>query len=237
MHDFRSTQFFKQIRRRLERSYGPRPWRRWGKGVDILVGTILSQNTSDTNSNAGYRILRRTFRSWNLVANAPVDQVERSIRISGLSRIKAPRIQSILRQIRAERGRIDLEFLADWTPHKALDYLLKFKGVGPKTANCVLLFAFGMPVFPVDTHIHRIARRMGLIPGRASADEAHELLLGQIAPEDRYALHVLLIAHGRKVCKAATPRCEGCSLRDRCEVGRAARINPGTAGRGSVPRR
>src|SRR5215213_6474148 len=147
----------------LRAAYGPRPWKCWGDGVSVLVDTILSQNTSVANSDAGYRQLRRRFRSWKQVADAPVEEVERHIRVSGLSRQKAPRIQAILRQIRDERGKIDLQHLADLDDDAALEYLLSFNGVGPKTAHCTLLFAFGKSLFPVDTHIHRIARRLELI--------------------------------------------------------------------------
>src|SRR5205809_1907232 len=201
---------------RLRREYGPRPWKCWGKGVDILVDTILSQNTSNANSDAGYRQLRRRFRTWNQVADAPVEEVERHIRVAGLSRRKAPRIQAILRQIKADRGRMDIQHLADTDEQLAYEYLTNFKGVGPKTANCVLLFAFGKAMFPVDTHIHRIAKRLGLISPRASAEQAHELLQPMIAPADRYPLHVLLIEHGRKTCKAINPKCEVCVLRKIC---------------------
>lgn len=215
----------KRILKRLVKAYGPRPWKRWGRGVDVLVDTILSQNTSNANSDAGYRQLRRALRTWNAVADAPVEQVERAIRVSGLSRIKAPRIQAILRQIREERGKIDLEFLADWPAEKALAWLMSFKGIGPKTAHCVLLFAFGKSVFPVDTHIHRIALRMGLIPSRASAEAAHEQLAAKIAPRDRYAMHLLLIEHGRKVCRARNPACGVCVLRDVCEHSRSVPLD------------
>jgi endonuclease-3 len=210
----------KRILRLLQREYGPRPLRLWGKAVPVLVETILSQNTSNRNSQAGYRILRRTFKTWDAVADAPVEKVERAIRISGLSNIKAPRIQSILRQIREEHGRIDLEFLKKRAPEEAMAYLRNFVGVGPKTANCLLLFSFGMPLFPVDTHIHRIALRMGLIPPEASAEQAHDLLAPAIAPEDRYSLHVLLIEHGRKVCKPRNPRCGQCVLLKLCPIGK-----------------
>jgi len=209
----------KDLLKRLVRAYGPRPWKCWGKGVAVLVETILSQNTSNANSQAGYRQLRRRFKTWNQVASAPVDEVERHIRVSGLSRIKAPRIQAILRQIKADRGTIDLQFLSDLDEQPAYDYLMNFTGIGPKTANCVLIFAFGKRVFPVDTHIHRIAKRLGLIPPKASAEQAHELLKPMIAPTDRYSMHVLLIEHGRKVCKAINPRCDECVLLDMCPYG------------------
>lgn len=209
------------VRRLLESAYGPRPLKRWGRAVPVLVETILSQNTSNANSAAGYRILRRTFKTWDAVADAPTADVERAIRISGLSNIKAPRIQAILRQIRDAHGKIDLEFLKDRSPEEAKAYLRTFVGVGPKTANCVLLFSFGMPVFPVDTHIHRLALRLGLIPPNATADQAHDHLAPAIAPADRYPLHVLLIEHGRAICKPANPRCPQCVLLKLCLTGRA----------------
>ena len=208
-----------RICRLLEGAYGPRPLKRWGRAVSVLVETILSQNTSNANSAAGYKILRRTFKTWDAVADAPTADVERAIRISGLSNIKAPRIQAILRQIREAHGRIDLEFLKDQSPEEAMAYLRAFAGVGPKTANCVLLFSFGMSVFPVDTHIHRLALRLGLIPAKATAEQAHDLLTPAIAPGDRYPLHVLLIAHGRAICKPANPRCGQCVLLKLCPTG------------------
>jgi endonuclease-3 len=214
------NQGMRNILRRLERAYGRREWKCWGNGVDVLVDTILSQNTSAANSIAGFRKLRRQFRSWTRVAAAPVEEVARAIRISGLSNLKAPRIQAILRQIKADRGKMDLQFLSGMDEQKAYEYLRRFPGVGPKTANCVLLFAFGLPVFPVDTHIHRIATRLGLIPPDTTADEAHDLLKPLIRPEDRYATHVLLIEHGRKTCKARNPACGRCSLLDLCPFGR-----------------
>ena len=209
----------KRILALLTSAYGPRQWKCWGRGVDVLVDTILSQNTSDKNSTAGFKQLRRRFRSWNQVADADVNEVERHIRVSGLSKQKAPRIQAILRQIRTEYGKIDLQFLQKLSEQKAYEYLTNFKGVGPKTANCVLLFAFGYGVFPVDTHIHRIARRLELIGARATAEQAHELLQPMIAPRDRYSLHVLLIEHGRKTCKALNPKCQVCVLKRMCPYG------------------
>ena len=200
----------------LRQTYGDRPARRWGRGIDVLVDTILSQNTSNHNSNAAYRQLRRRFATWNQVADAPVEEVERPIRVAGLSRIKAPRIQTILRQIRSDRGRITLEFLRKLPPDHAAAYLRQFKGIGPKTVACLLLFAFSMPVFPVDTHIHRIARRLRWIPPKTTAEKAHTLLQPAIPEPDRYPMHVLLITHGRQTCKARRPLCDRCTLRHLC---------------------
>jgi endonuclease-3 len=210
---------FARVLRRLVARYGARPWRPAGKIVDELVLTILSQNTSAANYTAGYRNLRRRFRRWSAAANADLSEVERCIRISGLSNIKAPRIQAILRQVHRQHGTIDLEFLRDWPAERALDYLLAFDGVGPKTARCVLLFAAGRAVFPVDTHIHRIIGRLGVLVASVSAEQAHDVLTPLIPPKDRYAMHVLLVEHGRTTCAARSPKCEVCCLLDLCPVG------------------
>ena len=204
----------------LRRAYGPRPPQCWGDGVSVLVDTILSQNTNAANSDAGFRQLRRRFRSWNQVADAPVEEVEVHIRVSGLSNQKAPRIQSILRTIRDQRGRINLQFLHEMPDEDAYAYLRSFPGVGPKTAACTLLFAFNKALFPVDTHIHRIARRLGLVGPKATAEQTHDLLTPRIEPKDRYEMHVLLIEHGRKTCKAINPRCGECVLLKMCPYGR-----------------
>ena len=204
----------------LRKAYGPRPPQCWGDGVAVLVDTILSQNTSAANSDGGYRQLRRRFRSWNQVADAPVEEVERHIRVSGLSNQKAPRIQAILRSIREQRGRIDLQFLAEWSDEEAYAYLRTFPGVGPKTACCTLLFAFNKALFPVDTHIHRIARRLGLVGPRTTAEQTHDVLTPKIPAADRYEMHVLLIEHGRKTCRAINPKCDECVLLKHCPFGR-----------------
>jgi len=205
---------------RLQKRYGRQIPRKRANGVELLVETNLSQNTSNKNSAAGYRQLRRRFKTWEAVADAPVEEVERWIRVSGLSKIKAPRIQAILRQIRAQRGRISLEFLNRMPAAEAAPYLRKFNGIGPKTVACLLLFAFNMPVFPVDTHIHRIARRLKWIGPKVSAEKAHEILEPAISPENRYEMHVLLIDHGRATCKAISPKCETCVLLNLCPFGK-----------------
>ena len=204
----------------LRRAYGARQAKCWGDGMSVLVDTILSQNTSAANRDAGYRQLRRRFRTWKQVAEAPVEEVERCIRISGLSKLKAPRIQSILRRIKSDRGKIDLQFLIELPDETAYAYLRALPGVGPKTASCTLLFAFGKAMFPVGTHIHRIARRLGLVSPRATAEQTQELLTPNIPPEDRYETHVLLIEHGRKTCRAINPRCGECVLLRRCPFGK-----------------
>jgi endonuclease-3 len=205
-----------QTLRLLREAYGPAPRDRPDSAVDSLVATILSQNTSRANSEAGFRGLKQGFADWQQVADAAIEEIRRCIQVSGLAGIKAPRIRKILREIARQRGEIDLEFLSDLPAGKAREYLLGFEGIGPKTASCILLFAFEMDVFPVDTHIHRIARRLEWIAPEASAEKTHELLAPHVAPGACYDLHVLLIQHGRQTCKARNPRCRLCCLREHC---------------------
>ncbi len=207
-----------EIARCLEQEYGrPPPPRvgaaaRRGDPVAALVGAILSQNTSDVNSDLAFSRLKRRFPTWDEVADAGVRSIEAAIRPGGLSRIKAPRIRRILRRIRRERGAIDLKFLARSSDEQAQDYLLALDGVGLKTANVVLLFALGRQVFPVDTHVLRVSRRLGLIGPGVNADRAHAELAALIPRARRGALHLNVIAHGRRVCRAPRPQCRSCLL-------------------------
>ncbi|MHC4981610.1 MAG: endonuclease III domain-containing protein [Planctomycetota bacterium] len=212
-----------RILRLLEVTYGPRKWRPGRSPVDVLVGTILSQSTNSANSSAGFKNLKKRFGSWEAVAEAPVGSIASCIRVGGLARQKAPRIRKILRRIRSDRGRVSLQFLRKLPAEQAYEYLIQFDGVGPKTALCVLMFSFGMAVFPVDTHIYRLARRLGLLDEETPASKAHEVLAPMIAPADRYAMHLLLIAHGRAVCKARAPGCGDCCLLGLCPHGKQAR--------------
>ncbi|HUT74536.1 MAG TPA: endonuclease III [Armatimonadota bacterium] len=183
-----------------------------GKPLDVLIATILSQNTSDVNSGLAWARLRERFPSWNQVADADVRAIAAAIRPGGLSNVKAPRIKHILRHIGRERGRLSLDFLAHMSDGEARDYLLALPGVGLKTANVVLLFALDRQVFPVDTHVLRVARRLGLIGPKVCADRAHGELEPLVPPPRRRALHLNLIAHGRQVCKARCPQCPRCPL-------------------------
>jgi endonuclease-3 len=196
--------------------YGVPVWAPGGGATDQLVLTILSQHTSDLNAERAFGDLRRRFGSWDEVAEADVADVAAAIVSGGLAAQKAPRIQNALRSIRAERGGYDLSFLAGLDPHEARAWLTRLDGVGPKTASVVLLFCFGLPLMPVDTHVHRIMRRVGLIRPGTSADKAHDVAL-EILPLDRvYEAHVNLIAHGRRTCTARRPACERCPVAPRC---------------------
>ncbi|MCC6442191.1 MAG: endonuclease III [Armatimonadetes bacterium] len=182
-----------------------------------LVATILSQNTSDANSHRAYESLKAAFPAWEAVRQAPVKAVADAIRSGGLADMKAARIQSILNAIRQERGGLDLSFLREMADEEVRAYLTAFEGVGPKTAACVLMFGMLRPVLPVDTHVHRVSRRLGLIGPKVSAEEAHRLLPELLEPEMIYAFHVNLVRHGRRVCRAQKPRCLACPLRRDCD--------------------
>jgi len=184
--------------------------------LDELINTILSQNTNDLNRDRAYHALRARFPAWEQVRDAPTAEVVASIRPAGLANQKGLRIQQVLRRITAERGELDLNFLRDWPTAEAKAWLTSLDGVGPKTASIVLLFALGKPAFPVDTHIHRVTGRLGLIPSGTSADKAHEILEELVPPEWYHSFHLNVIEHGRQVCKAQRPRCEQCGLQAHC---------------------
>jgi endonuclease-3 len=197
-------------------TYGP-PERKHLDPVSELVCTILSQNTNDLNRDVAYQALRARFPTWEQVRDAPVEEVIEAIRPAGLANQKGPRIQAALRKITEERGRLDLDFLADMPVEEAKAWLTRMNGVGPKTAAIILLFSLNRPAFPVDTHIHRVTRRLGLIGPKVTAEQAHGILEGLIAPEHYYAFHLNLIQHGRLICKAGKPRCELCAIREYCD--------------------
>jgi endonuclease-3 len=211
------------VRERLLEAYGEPLWRPHLEPVAELVSTILSQNTNDTNRDVAFERLGSRFDTWEEVRDAETEQVIEAIRPAGLANQKGPRIQDALRIITKERGRLELEFLADWPVDEAKAWLTSIKGVGPKTAAIVLLFSLGRPAFPVDTHVHRVSRRLGLIGPRVSREKAHTLLEHLIPEEDYYSFHLNMIRHGREVCISATPRCQACVLTELCDWFRANR--------------
>jgi endonuclease-3 len=208
-----------EIISRLEAAYGPPRRHRRLAPLDELVLTILSQNTSDLNSERAYARMRERFPTWQGVRDAPEADLVDALRPGGLAAQKAPRIQAVLRALDG----LDLEWLATVPPDEAMGWLVALPGVGPKTASCVLLFSLGVPVMPVDTHIHRIAGRVGMIPAGTSADAAHAILTEMTPPAKMLEAHLLLITHGRTTCTARRPRCEECVLLDLCDYGRAVR--------------
>lgn len=201
----------------LSAEYGEQSWYRYGDPVGTLVQTILSQHTSDKNSHPAYRALVAAFPDWYAVADASPAQISIPIRGGGLAEIKAKRIKQALNEIRARRnGQIELDFLHDLSIVEAREWLKQLSGVGTKTANCVLLFSLGKSALPVDTHIYRVSKRLGLVSGKTSVEQTHDALESLVPPEDVYRFHVLMIEHGRRVCKAQHPRREICVLRTLC---------------------
>jgi endonuclease III len=201
------------IRDRLRELYGQPVNEPHGHPIAELVRTVLSQNTNDRNRDVAYARLRERFPTWEAVRDAPTGEVEAAIKPGGLSATKAPRIQEILGQIGGEHP--DLDWLAEAPRDQALGYLTELPGVGRKTAACVLIFAFGRPEIPVDTHVHRVGGRLGLFRLGAPFEEAHDEMLAITPPEDAYELHVNLIQHGRAICRPK-PRCRECGLRRMC---------------------
>lgn len=200
--------------------------------LDQVVGTVLSQHTSDVNSDRAFASLKARFRAWEQVAHAPVEEIEDAIRGGGLARQKARRIKEILNTVDEREGRVDLRRLHDLDDLEAEGYLTSLPGVGPKTAACVLAFSMGRAAFPVDTHVHRVVTRLGWVPAGATAEKAYRLLAPRVPADIRYDLHLALIVHGRTVCLAQRPRCAGCVLLGLCPYGRAADARRyGVAGR------
>lgn len=187
--------------------------------VDELVFTVLSQNTADVNTERTFAALREAFPDWSAVRDAPVEHIEATIALGGLAHTKAPRIKRILEALSGRTGAPDLGELDGMSDEEAQAYLVALPGVGPKTAACVLLFALARPVMPVDTHVHRVARRLGVIDGRVSAEQAHPLLTELAGPDDAeqiYAVHVGFVRHGRRICRARRPACAECPLAPMC---------------------
>ena len=225
----------------LAERYGVEQWQRRLDPTSELILTILTQNSADTNAEVAFEALRRAYPSnlpaerhipgsgwggfglseapppdWAAVELAPIQELTNVIRPGGLANQKAPRLQNTLRKIREEHGNYSLEFLAGMPPLEARAWLTGIDGIGKKTASIVLLFCFGQPLFPIDRHVERVLRRVGLLPAKATIDQAHDLTLGMIQPSRMYEAHVNLIQHGRKICHAQRPEHERCPLRDRC---------------------
>ena len=231
---------------RLTETYGPQAWEPRLDPTSQLILTILTQNTADVNAEKAFEALRAAYPSdlapeehrpgigwggeglspapppdWSMVENAPLPQLTDVIRPGGLAPQKAPRIQATLRHIREQRGDYSLAFLGDMPALEARDWLTAIGGIGMKTASIVLAFCFGAPLMAVDRHVERVSKRIGLIPAKATADQAHDLFLGLLEPDQMYAAHVLVIHHGRAICHAQNPAHDLCPVRDRCRF-----VNP-----------
>jgi endonuclease-3 len=210
------TRRVRALHRRLLRHFGSLEPPRRSDPLEELILTVLSQNTSDANSFRAYGSLRARFPTWEALAVGRPSEVAASIRSGGLSNVKAPRILAILRAIQEREGHLDLSHLRRMSDTEARDYLTSLPGVGPKTAAVVLAFSLDRPALPVDTHVHRVASRLGLIPPKSSPAKAQDILEEITPPDIRVAMHVGLIRLGREICKPSRPRCEVCPLVDLC---------------------
>jgi endonuclease-3 len=201
----------------LERTYGVPENRRASDPLDMLVNIILSQATSDTNSDRTFAALKKRFPSWDALLRARTSTIADTIRAGGLANQKAAVIKDVLRQIKEEHGALDLNFINNLSSEEATRYLSRFRGIGPKTVACTLLFACLKEVFPLDTHIFRILRRVGLIPQKCTDARAHEIMNSIVPPGKFYSFHVNLIRHGRSLCRPRDPLCERCPIVEYCD--------------------
>lgn len=206
-----------QVHQKLLEFYGEPIWRNPLPPVDELVSTILSQNTNDVNRDRAFNALRARFPAWEQVRDADQDEVIETIRVAGLANQKGPRIQQVLREITAERGSLDLTFLASIPLEEARTWLTHFNGVGPKTAAIVLCFSLNRPAFPVDTHVYRVTGRIGLRPAKMTVEQAHPYLESLLPPETYYAAHLNIIRLGREICAARKPNCPVCPVYALCD--------------------
>jgi endonuclease-3 len=211
----------REVIERLRGLYGEPEWRPHGDATAELVLTLLSQNTSDTNSGRAFSRLLQRFPDWQAIVEAPLSEVEDAIRPGGLAPTKAPRLQAMLAEVKSRTGAFELEFLRDLPDDEAREWLRTLPAVGPKTAACVLLFGLGKPGLPVDTHVFRVATRLGLADEKLGPEKTQLLLEKTVPPQDHFAFHILLIRHGRHLCTARNPSCHACPLLDRCPAGQA----------------
>lgn len=201
----------------LTEVYGELDWSRNQDGMDELISCILSQSTNDTNRDRGFAQLKERFPNWEAVRFAALDDLIDAVRPAGLANQKAPRIQAALAVIFEKAGEYSIDFLNDLPLAEAKAWLVSLKGIGPKTAAIVLCFAYGRPAFPVDTHIYRVCKRVGFLPEKLSADDAHPVMEAIAPPEDYYQFHIQVIQHGRDTCHARKPACERCPISGHCD--------------------
>ncbi|MEN6531723.1 MAG: endonuclease III [Anaerolineaceae bacterium] len=206
-----------QVQERLRHRFGTPTWHVKLPAVDELVCTILSQNTNDINRDKAFQALKERYPDWEAVRDADPAELQYVIRIAGLANQKGPNIQAALRDITEERGKIDLDWLREKDPEEARKWLVKLRGVGPKTAAIVMVFALGMPAFPVDTHIYRVTGRIGLRPRDLDISKTHAYMEQIADPDDFGSLHLNLINLGREICQARKPKCPICPINDLCQ--------------------
>ncbi len=218
------------VLKRLEAAYGEPSPRRQMNPLDELIGTVLSQNTSDVNSHRAFSNLKRDFPKWEKVLSADRKKLAETIRVAGLGEIRAGRIQEVLREIKSRFGSLSLAALNSMDSNEAYEFLKSLTGVGPKTAACVMLFSLRKPFMPVDTHIRRVSLRLGLIENKTTTERAQQFFMKSLPRPKLYPFHINMILHGRTICKARKPLCPRCVLNPRCryykELQSQRQINP-----------
>jgi endonuclease III len=221
LEKIREEKPFKYIVQNLERTFGEPKLSKKSDLLAMLINIILSQATSDANSRRTFENLKKRFGNWEKVLSASESEIANAIRLGGLANQKAKVIKDFLRQIKETRGKLSLKFIEKMSDEEARDFLGKFRGIGPKTVACTLLFACHKEVFPLDTHIFRVLRRMGVLPKKITDAKAHRLL-DELVPKGKfYSLHVNLIRLGRKICRPQEPLCWECPLLEYCDYGAA----------------
>lgn len=209
----------KYIVQNLESTFGKPKLKPKSAPLDMLINIILSQATTDALSERTFTNLRQNFKDWNNVLTAPDDQVIETIKLGGLAKQKTRVIKDLLQNIKDEHGALDLKFLNELSTREAVTYLKKFRGIGPKTIACTLLFACHKNIFPLDTHIFRALKRVGIVPQKCSDDRAHEILDAIVPKGKFYSLHVNLIRLGKTICRPQEPKCERCPIIEYCDYG------------------
>ena len=200
----------------LDRYYNLAPQQISNAPLFELVLTLLSQHTSDHNSGRAMNQLINRFNSWEEIINAPLQNIENAIRPGGLAPTKSKRLQKLLIEVKKRQPNLNLDFLKDMPLTEAKEWLTSLPGVGPKTAACVLLFALNRPALPVDTHVGRVSKRLGLASNKLSNDDLHDVIEKKVKPEQIYLFHMSLIQHGRRVCHSRKPECPRCPLLKNC---------------------
>jgi endonuclease III len=211
----------KHITQNLESAYGVPVNDSPYDPLSELILTILSQSTTDINSRRAFENLKRRFPDWESARRARASSIAAAIKSGGLANAKSTVIKSALNEIKKRRGELDLSFLHTSPIEEAREFLTSLVGVGPKTAACVLLFACNRKIFPMDVHILRITKRIGLVPGGFSDEQSHKRMEKLIPPKKHYSLHVNLIRHGRQICRPQNPKCDKCSLIEQCDYGQS----------------
>jgi endonuclease-3 len=208
----------------LENAFGVPSRRGHDDLVSMLIRTILSQNTNDTNRDRAFDSLRKEFPKWETLADAPLKKIARAIRVGGLANQKSATIKNIIRFLRDTRGKVELDFIRGMSNEEAYKYLCAHKGIGVKTASIILCFGCGHDVFPVDTHVNRICARLGFVPEGSTPDKTHELMSPLVPKGKAYSFHLNLIRLGKTICTARNPRHEICPLRRMCSACHPAKV-------------